>query len=458
MITLYNSLSRKREEFLPADGKTVKFYTCGPTVYDFLHIGNLRSYTTWDVLKNILRYEGFVVNHVMNITDVGHLVADSDDGEDKMELAKKREGKTAWDLADRYTHYFKQDFKDLGIQLADHLVPATETIKEQIALALKLDEAGYLYKTSDGMYFDTARFPHYGALARLENVELQAGARVAMGEKKSPTDFAVWKFSPKGEKRDMEWESPWGKGFPGWHLECSAIAMKYLGETLDIHCGGIDHLTIHHPNEIAQSEAVTGKPFARFWLHNAFLNFGDLKMSKSAGTYITLQDIKEKGIRPLAYRYWLLQTHYRKTLQFSWEALEAAATGLENLYEQIAYLDDPVDIIPDSVLQEAWANLSVDIGTPQALAQIPTILAMHQPTGVKMGALKIIDELLGLGLVQERNRRRAIPQIAHGLLEDRKEARAAEDWARADQLRDELDKLGVTVKDTKEGQVGVLKN
>jgi len=462
MITLYNTLARKREEFVPADGKTVKLYTCGPTVYHTQHIGNLRAYIVWDILKRVLQSAGYDVNHVMNITDVGHLTSDADSGEDKMEVAKKREQKSAWDIAKFYTDIFFQDLAALQVEKANYVITATSTIADQIALALKLDGAGYLYQTSDGMYFDTAKFPRYGQLAGLDKVELQAGVRVDMGEKKNPTDFAVWKFSPpvergKQEKRDMEWPSPWGKGFPGWHLECSAIAMKYLGETLDIHTGGIDHITVHHPNEIAQSEAVTGKPFTRFWLHNAFLNFGDDKMAKSKGGFITLEEIIQRGIRPLAYRYFVLQTHYRKTMQFSWEALEAAATGLQNIYDQVALFDEPAGDAHHDSMTKFYAALALDLGTPQALAVMQELLGSNQPTALKMVTIKAMDEIFGLGLVAERTRRRAIPQIAHGLLADRKQARAEEDWARSDQLRDELDKLGVMVKDTKEGQVAVLK-
>ncbi|MFH0874070.1 MAG: cysteine--tRNA ligase [Candidatus Komeilibacteria bacterium] len=401
-MKLYNSLTRVKEDFLPLVPGQVGLYTCGPTVYDYQHIGNLRAYITWDVLKRLLTHHGLAVTHIMNITDVGHLTSDNDSGEDKLEVAKLRDRKSAWDVALDYTQIFKDDLAAVNVLSPTHFVPATETITEQIALALKLDAAGFLYRTSDGMYFDTSKLADYGKLAQINKVDLLAGARVEMNpEKKNVSDFAVWKFSPKKSQRDMEWNSPWGKGFPGWHLECSAISMLYLGETFDIHTGGIDHLTVHHPNEMAQSEAVTGKPLAKYWLHNAFLNFGEDKMSKSKGTFVTLDDLREKGIPPLAYRFFLLQTHYRKVVQFSWDALEAAKTGLINLGQQIVYFPDASGSCQeyDQQFLEAIDN---DLATPQALAVMMEMLGSRLPSAQKMGSLEMMESILDLGLLEER--------------------------------------------------------
>ncbi len=456
-MKIYNSLTRVKEDFSPLQPGKVGLYTCGPTVYDYLHIGNLRAYITWDILKRLLIHHGLAVKHIMNITDVGHLTSDSDEGEDKLEIAKLRERKSAWDVAAEYTAIFKQDIAAVNIVPPTHYVPATETITEQIALALKMDSAGFLYRTKDGMYFDTSKFPDYGKLAQINKVELQAGARVEMNpEKRNVSDFAVWKFSPAGSHRDMEWESPWGKGFPGWHLECSAISMLYLGETFDIHTGGIDHLTVHHPNEMAQSESVTGKPLAKYWMHNAFLNFGEDKMSKSKGTFIRLDDLRERGIPPLAYRFFVLQTHYRKVLQFSWEALEAAKTGLLNLIDQAVYFPDSVGSCADYD-QKFIEAIDADLATPQALAVMMEMLGSRHSAAQKMGSVELMDSILSLGLVEERKRRRQLPQIVYPLLNERVKAREDKDWKRSDRLREELSKLGVEIKDTGDGQQAVMR-
>lgn len=456
-MKIYNSLTRVKEDFSPLQPGKVGLYTCGPTVYDYLHIGNLRAYITWDILKRLLIHHGLAVKHIMNITDVGHLTSDSDEGEDKLEIAKLRERKSAWDVAAEYTAIFKQDIAAVNIVPPTHYVPATETITEQIALALKMDSAGFLYRTKDGMYFDTSKFPDYGKLAQINKVELQAGARVEMNpEKRNVSDFAVWKFSPAGSHRDMEWESPWGKGFPGWHLECSAISMLYLGENFDIHTGGIDHLTVHHPNEMAQSESVTGKPLAKYWMHNAFLNFGEDKMSKSKGTFIRLDDLRERGIPPLAYRFFVLQTHYRKVLQFSWEALEAAKTGLLNLIDQVVYFPDSVGSCADYD-QKFIEAIDTDLATPQALAVMMEMLGSRHSAAQKMGSVELMDSILSLGLVEERKRRRQLPQIVYPLLNERVKAREDKDWKRSDRLREELSKLGVEIKDTGDGQQAVMR-
>ncbi|HKZ34226.1 MAG TPA: cysteine--tRNA ligase, partial [Candidatus Nanoarchaeia archaeon] len=317
MIKLYNTLTRKKEVFKPLKKGQVGVYTCGPTVYWYQHIGNLRTYIFADILKRVFLYNNYKVKHIINVTDVGHLTSDADTGEDKIERAAKREGKTAREIADYYLRIFQEDFKKLNILEPNSWPKATEHIKEQIELIKKLEEKGFTYKTNDGIYFNTGKLKDYGKLARLKIRGLQAGKRISLGEKKNKTDFALWKFSPLGEKRQQEWDSPWGIGFPGWHIECSAMSMKYLGENFDIHTGGQDHIQIHHTNEIAQSEAATGKPFVRYWLHGAWLLFRGRKISKSLGGLYTISELEKLGFEPIDFRYLCLGTHYRKPLSFT---------------------------------------------------------------------------------------------------------------------------------------------
>ena len=342
-LYLYNSLMRRKQQFKPVKPGAVGLYTCGPTVYNYAHIGNLRTYIFEDILKRVLVYNGYAVKHVMNITDVGHLTGDRDMGEDKMEAGAAREGKSAWDIAEFYTQSFKKDIAHLNILPPDVWVKATDTIPEQIALIETLEEKGYTYRTSDGIYFDTAKFKDYTKLSHQDLEALKEGARVERNpEKRNATDFALWKFSPQGLKRQMEWESPWGVGFPGWHLECSAMSMKFLGEQLDIHCGGTDHIDVHHTNEIAQSEAATGKPFFNFWMHGAFLIIqGGKKMAKSEGNFLTLENAFLKNdINPLVYRFASFLTHYRKPMEYSAESIEAARNGLLHLQNQVRQVAD----------------------------------------------------------------------------------------------------------------------
>ncbi len=337
-LQLFNSLSRKKEDFVPLHSPRVGLYTCGPTVYNYQHIGNYRTYIFEDVLKRSLKFFGFDPLHVMNITDVGHLTSQADEGEDKMEAGARREGKTAWEIARFYTDAFLKDCASLNLLPPDVLCRATDHIPEQIGLIQRLQDKGFLYKTADGLYFDARKFPAYGCLMGKGHLAgIREGARVeANPDKKSPLDFAVWKFSPPGTKRQMEWDSPWGRGFPGWHIECSAMAMKYLGESFDIHCGGVDHIPIHHTNEIAQSEAATGKLFVNYWLHGEFLLMNSAKMAKSDGSFVTLSDLSERGVHPLDYRYHCLTAHYRKQLDFTWEALESSKTARRRLKDAAA--------------------------------------------------------------------------------------------------------------------------
>jgi len=455
MLKIYNTLSKKIEDFEPIKGKKVGMYTCGPTVYNYAHIGNLRTYVFEDILKRVLAYNKYKVKHVMNITDVGHLTSDADEGEDKMEKGAKREGKTAWDIAKFYTEAFEKDLQSLNIIEPDKWCKATDHIKEQIKMVQKLIDKGYTYETSDGIYFDTTKVEDYGKLANLKNQELKEGARVDMGEKKNPHDFALWKFSPSGSPRQMEWSAFGKKGFPGWHIECSAMSMKYLGEQFDIHCGGIDHVSIHHTNEIAQSEAVTGKkPWVKYWLHGEFLNMGSGKMAKSGDNFVTLDTLIQKGINPLAYRYLLLQTHYRKQLSFSWEALEAAQRGLERLYsEAIRLKKDKIEINGDKEIDDKFLNtINDDLNTPQALAVVWE--AVNKKT-IDYDTLIKFDEVLGLNIkdtkIQGYNEIE-IPNEIQKLLDLRQTARDEKNWSESDRLRDEIKKHGYSVDDTGEGQ------
>jgi cysteinyl-tRNA synthetase len=310
-LRLYDTYSRSLREFVPLNPPEVGLYTCGPTVYDYAHIGNLRTYLFEDILRRVLLFNGYAVKHVMNITDVGHLVSDGDTGEDKMERGSRRTGKSAWEIAAFYTEAFQADLERLNILPPTVWCRATDYIAEQIATIQCIEANGFTYRTSDGIYFDTSKLPDYGYLARLDIAGLQAGARVDMGEKRNPTDFALWKFSPPDEQRQMEWESPWGIGFPGWHIECSAMSTKFLGSFFDIHCGGEDHISVHHTNEIAQTQACEGTHLANFWLHGTFLQIDEAKMSKSSGEFLRLQSLLDRNIDPLVYRFFCLGAHYR---------------------------------------------------------------------------------------------------------------------------------------------------
>lgn len=455
-IYLNNSLSKKKEELKPIEKNKIGLYTCGPTVYDYPHIGNMLPYIFWDVLKRFLASQGYEVKHIMNLTDVGHLVSDADDGEDKMEKASRREKKSAWDIAEYFIDVFKKTIAEINIQDPSKYLRATATIEEQIDFIKILEEKGYLYKISDGMYFDTSRIKNYGKLANLDKVKLQEGARVEKNEeKKNATDFAVWKFSPKDKQRDMEWDSPWGKGFPGWHLECSVMSRMELGDTFDIHTGGIDHLTVHHPNEMAQSEAVTGKLQANYWLHNAHVKYDGGKMSKSSGTFITIDDLKKKGFMPLAYRYLILQNHYRKPLNFSWHSLTAAQNGLLNIIKDIAFLNNGGEQTHEKCMQSFYEALADDLNTSKALAVLQTVLSSAISDKEKLATIFKMDEVLGLNLKELRIKAMTMTDEAKDILAKRQKAREAKDWELSDKLRDNLAKMNVEVKDTAEGQRAV---
>lgn len=464
-MKLYNTLSREVEEIKPINPPEVTVYTCGPTVYDYPHIGNWFTFIRYDVLVRALKASGLQPKWVMNITDVGHLVSDADEGEDKLEKGARREDKTAWDIAKFYGDYFEKAIDRLNMVHPDYLPKATDHIPEQIALIQKLEEKGFTYAIDDGVYFDTSKLQDYGKLARLDIEHLKAGARVeANPQKHNVTDFALWKFSPKDQKRDMEWDSPWGKGFPGWHLECSAMAIKYLGETIDIHGGGIDHIPVHHTNEIAQSESATGKPFAHYWFHSNFILVDDKKMSKSAGTFVTLEEIEEKGFDLAAFRLLVLESHYRTEAHFSWGALEAAQNRLSDLqaFADIKHQqnmetwveNEKSNTYEDGFIGGQLREFSDDLNTPSALSFLSSyinhILSHGYSTKSHLqGLLDFLDLLYGLNLANRPD----IDNEQKNTLEERRKAREAKDWSKSDELRDKLKEQGIEVRDTERGQI-----
>lgn len=459
-IYLYNTLTRRKEEFRPINDKETGMYTCGPTVYDFAHIGNLRSYIFEDILKRVLLYNGYKVKHVMNITDVGHLTGDMDMGEDKIEKGARREGKTAWEIAEFYTKAFKDDISELNILEPDIWCKATDNIKEQIDLVKILEEKGFTYKISDGIYFNTAKVGGYAKLSHLDLETLREGARVEKNDgKRNPTDFALWKFSPVGTKRQMEWESPWGNGFPGWHVECSAMSIKYLGEQFDIHCGGIDHINVHHTNELAQTEAATGKiPWVRYWLHGAFLNItGGKKMAKSEGNFLTLENaFIKKGIDPLVFRFAALQTHYRKPMEYSEEAMINAQNGLEHLYNKVKELritnhELRVENIDKNYKDKFIKEINDDLNLPNALAVVQDMLKSDLEEEIKLATIFDFDKVLGLNL-NKLSEEIELPDDVKKLFDARQKAREEKNFNESDRLRGEIAALGFIVEDTKDGQ------
>ncbi|TAH32204.1 cysteine--tRNA ligase [Candidatus Saccharibacteria bacterium] len=459
-MRLYNTLSRQVEELKPLNAPTVTVYTCGPTVYDYPHIGNWFTYIREDILIRTLKASGLEPKWVMNITDVGHLVSDADEGEDKLEKGARREGKTAWDVAEFYTDYFVKGLERLNISKPDELPKATDHIVEQVELIQKLEEKGFVYTISDGVYYDTSKFPQYADFARLDLDEQQDGARVERNtEKRNPSDFALWKFSPTDYKRDMEWDSPWGKGFPGWHIECSAMSMKYLGETLDIHAGGIDHVPVHHTNEIAQSEAVTGKPFARAWMHSNHITINDEKISKSLGNGITLEDIEAKGYSLDVLRLHILESHYRSQSKFSWDSLEAAKNRLDRWKqamatrwqaEALAQANEDINA-PD--FEEALAQtLGNDLDTVRSIQLIDEV-ADKALSGAVCGACLdniayTVEAYLGLRL--------SVTDITDEqklVIQEREQARTDKNWVKSDELRDKLLEQGIALRDTPHGAI-----
>ncbi|MDD4988943.1 MAG: cysteine--tRNA ligase [Candidatus Pacebacteria bacterium] len=450
-LTLSNTLSGKKEEFIPIKKGQVGMYNCGPTVYNYPHIGNLRAFLLADILRRTLEWNGYKVKQILNITDVGHLTDDASNGEDKMEKAARLGGKTAKEISEFYTQAFFDDLKKMNIETEGTTFPrATAHIQEQIDLIKTLEKKGYTYKTSDGIYFDTSKFPDYGKLGNINLKGLEEGARVEKNtEKKNLTDFALWKFSKPEEKRQQEWESPWGVGFPGWHIECSAMSMKYLGETFDIHTGGIDHIPVHHNNEIAQSTCATGKPYAHYWLHNAHVNIsGGEKMAKSAGNFIRLQTLIDAKIHPLSYRYYLLGAHYSTPMAFTMEAVEGAQSTLENIVREVKNLGEKVGkSIPD-FMEKFEVSINNDLGTAEALALLHSLLVNKDVKSEdKLATIKEFDKVLGLNLIELAKEMGTIPKEIWALNEKREVARKEKDWKKSDELRAEIEKLGYKVLD-----------
>jgi len=459
MLKLFNTLGRQIQEFKAINDKKAAVYTCGPTVYNYAHIGNLRAYIFADILKRVLRYDGFDVTHIMNITDVGHLTGDRDMGEDKMQTAVARERKSAWDIASFYTDAFLSDIKELNIITPDKLPKATDHVKDMIKLIAELEKKGFTYRISDGIYFDTSKLKDYGKLAKLDLEGLKEGARVEVNnEKRNPTDFALWKFSPQASsgtkgRRDMEWDSPWGVGFPGWHIECSAMSVKYLGQPFDIHTGGIDHIPVHHTNEIAQSEAAAGKPLANFWLHSEFLMLDEGRIGKSEGNLITLEGLKTKGYSPLAYRYFVLGAHYRSKLNFTWEALDGAQNALNNLYAKLGeYKEGQIGCA--EYQNEFFEHLNNDLDTPQALATMWNMIHSDQPGEAKFTSLMEFDKILGLNLRSTwEELQKPLPNEIQELVKSRDNLRAAKKWAESDEIRKQIENEGYEVGDSDSGPV-----
>jgi cysteinyl-tRNA synthetase len=449
-LYFFNTLGRKKEKFVPIVPGKVGLYTCGPTVYDFAHLGNFRTFIFEDVLRRTLEYNGFEVKHVMNITDVGHLVSNADEGEDKIELGAKREGKTAWEIAAYYTEAFLRDSALLNIKRAHILPRATDHIKEQIELIQVLEKKGFTYRTSDGIYYDTSKFKDYWKLSGQRPEERLAGARVEINpEKKNPWDFALWKFSPKDKKRQMEWPSPWGIGFPGWHIECSAMSVKYLGQPFDIHTGGVDHIPIHHTNEIAQSEGAFNKKMVNYWLHGEFLMVEGKRMGKSEGNLIKLQDIIAKGFDPLAFRYLCLTSHYRSILNFTWKSLEAAQNSLNRLREHLSNLSDYKPSEINSEYKNRFLKaINDDLNTPEGLSVMWEMLRSKIPEGEKLATLLDFDKVLGLKLEIMKE---GVPEEVKRLVDEREGLRKKRKWAEADKIRQKIAELGYLVEDTPKG-------
>lgn len=449
-ITLYDTYQRKLRAFEPIEPGKVGLYACGPTVYDYAHIGNLRTYLFEDLLRRALEMAGYEVNHVINITDVGHLTSDADSGEDKMEKGSRRTGETAWQIAEKYTAAFKQDFAALNILPPTTWCRATDYIAEQIHDIAEIERKGFAYRTSDGIYFDTARLDSYGYLARLDVAGLAAGSRVETGEKRNPTDFALWKLSPKNEQRQMEWDSPWGTGFPGWHIECSAMSVKFLGTLFDIHCGGKDHIPVHHSNEIAQSEVCHGTRLANYWLHGYFLELDKSKMSKSSGEFLRLQSLVDRGYDPLAYRYLCLTASYRSDLKFTWGSLDASVTALSRLRNTVHGLGESTAVAREW-LDRFQSHIADDLNACSALAVMWGMLKSDLADGAKKATVLEMDKVLGLNLAAWQPTEIVVPEDVLDLAGQRSQARKDRDFAAADALRDAVLARGYEIEDTADG-------
>ena len=452
-MKIYNTLTRQKEDFKPIKENEVGIYSCGPTVYSSPHIGNMYAYVCWDVLTRTFKYLGYKVNNVINITDVGHLISDADSGEDKMEKGSKREGLTVWEIAKKYENEFLENLKELNIELPWKMPRATDHIQEQIEIIKKIEANGFTYRTSDGIYFDTSKFADYGKFANLNLEKIREGMRVEVNEeKKNSSDFALWKFSPTNEKRQMEWESPWRMGFPGWHIECTAMSTKYLGETFDIHTGGEDHISVHHTNEIAQSFAAFGHNTAHYWMHNAFITFKGEKISKSSGGLYTIFDLKEMGFDPMAFRYMVLSSHYRKGMEFSLENLKVAERALNKLRGLKPTPNPSLDRAGSYSVNLEYKNefeekISDDLAMPEVLALVWKVVKSDLTLEEKWATILDFDKVLGLDLDYAKQNF-IIPEEIIELNNKRIVFRKEKNYEEADELRKKINSLGYLVEDS----------
>lgn len=455
-MKLFNTLTRQKEEFRPMDGREVRIYSCGPTVYQYAHIGNLRTYVFMDILRRVLKYNGYSLKHVMNVTDVGHLVSDADDGEDKMIKTSREEQKSPWEIAEYFTGVFMEDIAALNIGKPEIIAKATDHIDVMIKFVQGLIDKGFAYETGDGIYFDIMKFGGYGRLSGLDLEGQIAGARVDVNaEKRHPADFALWKKAPK--EHIMQWPSPWGMGYPGWHIECSAMGRKYLGDVFDIHTGGVDHIPVHHENEIAQSEALIGKPAVNYWLHGEFLLVDNGKMSKSLGNTYRISDLKSKGFSPLAYRYMCLNANYRSKLNFTWEAIKAAQVSLDRLLEGALAHKNGVETV-DRETAEAFRRdfeeaINDDLNIPRALGVVWNIIRYGKKSKELFELLVHMDSILGLDIAKagEDEKTEQLDPVIEKLVGERQQARKDKNWKLADELRDRLKDMGIILEDTPQG-------
>lgn len=452
-VKLYNTLTKQKEEFIPLEGNTARIYTCGPTVYSYAHIGNFRAYIFMDTLRRVLKFNGYNLKHVLNITDVGHLESDADEGEDKMMKAAKKENKDPFEIAKHYTDIFLRDMGRLNIDKPEIIAKATDHIQEMIEFISQILKNGYGYETSKGIYFDISKLDKYPILSNRNIDEQIAGARVEVDpEKRNPHDFVLWIKAPK--EHIMKWESPWGLCYPGWHIECSAMGRKYLGETFDIHTGGIDHIPTHHENEIAQSKGATGKVPAKIWMHCEFITVDGGKMSKSLGNTYTLDQLEERGIPALAYKLFCFTSHYRNKINFTFEVVEAAKTSLNRLKEGYLKHKEGTGEIEEQTIQEYLNKfteaINDDLNMPVAMSVVWDVIRNPIKSKKLAKLLLKFDEVLGLE-IDKINQDEEVPTEVLNLLEQRKIAREKKDWAESDRLRDEIIKLGYKVKDSKEG-------
>ena len=455
-IQLYNTLTHSKQEFKPIDSKEVKIYSCGPTVYSYAHIGNFRTYVFVDSLRRVLKYNGYNLKHVMNITDVGHLTSDADTGEDKMEKAARKEGKNPYEIAEFYTKAFMEDMHKLNIDMPNIISKATDNIPEMIEMVKDIIKNGYAYETSKGIYFDVSKLDKYPVLSNNKLEGQEAGARIEVDpEKRNPYDFAIWIKAP--ENHMMKWDSPWGLSYPGWHLECSAMGRKFLGKHFDIHTGGIDHIPIHHENEIAQSKGANGEIPANYWMHCEFLLVDGGKMSKSLGNIYTLKDLQEKGIEPLAYKMFCFSAHYRNKLNFTFEGVKSYQKALERLrsgYEKHLLGNKKVDDLKLQEYEERFHKaINDDLNMPLAMSIVWEVIREENKSIEYAKLIEKFDEVLGLDIKNYKNYQKEIeiPDEVNELIEKRNIARKEKNWAESDKLRDEIKKMGYNVKDTANG-------